>query len=467
MAWSSSPRLVENATGPSRHPRWRRPAPPGCRARQGAGPTWLRRYPLCGYEQDDHALATCICSAEAMADSGLEYRAKNSSASRCGQIRMEFHFYWSAYWERTTRPEARGAVFDRSSYRIKKSARVGANRLAQRSGATLRSHSDRIQHHSCYGNLTFAERVWWAPRTPTADPIAVFRNADEHRNKPHVPCSRSRRDLVPVRWPCGRAGVGTVAVGLGRRRCGRRQRPRGRALQPAVSSRPGHRQLRRPPPLLRHRPGEAISYPIAIPRDEDRWEGVTTVSNKRVNPSWTPTPTMIAENPRLPRWVPGGHPMNPLGVRALYLGSSTYRIHGTDAPWTIGTAVSKGCIRMYNQDVLDLYPRVSTGAVVTVTWQRFGSGAGFAATHAAPAHASPVASPDTGEAQGNRPFRSSAAALDALPRIVAACIHHRPLGRRVIGRSRLRNALAMVCRHEHGLRALRMTAAPGGAGNGG
>ncbi|KAB2920293.1 MAG: L,D-transpeptidase [Hyphomicrobiaceae bacterium] len=125
-------------------------------------------------------------------------------------------------------------------------------------------------------------------------------------------------------------------------------------------------------------PGEAISYPIAIPRDEDRWEGVTTISDKRVNPSWTPTAAMMAENPRLPRWVPGGHPMNPLGVRALYLGSSTYRIHGTDAPWTIGTAVSKGCIRMYNQDVLDLYPRVAVGAMVTVTWQRFGVGGDFA-----------------------------------------------------------------------------------------
>jgi len=118
-------------------------------------------------------------------------------------------------------------------------------------------------------------------------------------------------------------------------------------------------------------PGQAISYPIAVPRDESRWQGVTTVSEKRVNPSWTPTPTMMAENPRLPRWVPGGHPMNPLGVRALYLGSSTYRIHGTDAPWTIGTAVSKGCIRMYNQDVLDLYPRATLGAKVTVTWQKF------------------------------------------------------------------------------------------------
>ena len=122
------------------------------------------------------------------------------------------------------------------------------------------------------------------------------------------------------------------------------------------------------------RPGEAISYPIAIPRQQSRWQGVMTVTDKRVNPSWTPTPTMIAENPRLPRWVPGGHPMNPLGVRALYLGSSAYRIHGTDAPWTIGQPVSKGCIRMYNRDVIDLYNRVPLGAKVTVTWQSFGGG---------------------------------------------------------------------------------------------
>jgi lipoprotein-anchoring transpeptidase ErfK/SrfK len=123
-------------------------------------------------------------------------------------------------------------------------------------------------------------------------------------------------------------------------------------------------------------PGTALSYPIAIPREQSRWAGTTSVTQKRENPSWTPTPTMIAENPRLPRWVPGGHPMNPLGVRALYLGSSTYRIHGTDAPWTIGSAVSKGCIRMYNQDVLDLYPRVRVGAKVVVTWDRFGGGGG-------------------------------------------------------------------------------------------
>jgi lipoprotein-anchoring transpeptidase ErfK/SrfK len=128
--------------------------------------------------------------------------------------------------------------------------------------------------------------------------------------------------------------------------------------------------------------GTASAYPIAIPREQSRWQGVTSVTSKRENPSWTPTPTMRAENPRLPSWVPGGHPMNPLGVRAMYLGSSAYRIHGTDAPWTIGSAVSKGCVRMYNQDVLDLYPRVNVGARVTVTWQKYPTGVAMAASAA-------------------------------------------------------------------------------------
>ena len=117
--------------------------------------------------------------------------------------------------------------------------------------------------------------------------------------------------------------------------------------------------------------GKAVSYPIAIPREQSRWSGVTNVSMKRVNPSWTPTPTMRAENPRLPTFVPGGHPQNPMGVRALYLGSSSYRIHGTDAPWTIGQNVSKGCIRMHNEDVIELYNKVPVGTKVTVTYQRF------------------------------------------------------------------------------------------------
>ncbi len=114
-----------------------------------------------------------------------------------------------------------------------------------------------------------------------------------------------------------------------------------------------------------------MSSKLAAPREQSRWQGVTSVSQKRISPSWTPPPEMIQENPRLPRWVPGGHPMNPLGVRALYLGASSYRIHGTDAPWTIGTAASKGCIRMYNKDVIDLYDRVPVGTRVAVSWNRY------------------------------------------------------------------------------------------------
>lgn len=115
--------------------------------------------------------------------------------------------------------------------------------------------------------------------------------------------------------------------------------------------------------------GTAISYPIATPRPQSRWQGVLKISRKQVNPRWTPTANMCAENPRLPASVPGGHPKNPLGNRALYLGSSLYRIHGTDAPWTIGKAVSKGCIRMLNKDVSDLYKRVGIGTKVTVTYR--------------------------------------------------------------------------------------------------
>lgn len=120
-----------------------------------------------------------------------------------------------------------------------------------------------------------------------------------------------------------------------------------------------------------HERGSAISYPIAVPRAQSRWSGVASISHKAVNPGWTPTPEMRRENPKLPHYVPGGHPQNPLGPRALYLGGTLYRIHGTDAPWTIGTSASKGCIRMYNEDVLDLYPRVPTGTRVTVTWKKF------------------------------------------------------------------------------------------------
>ena len=116
----------------------------------------------------------------------------------------------------------------------------------------------------------------------------------------------------------------------------------------------------------------AISYPIGAPMGEARWEGVTFISEKRVNPTWTPTLDMRRENPTLPAYVPGGHPLNPIGPRAMYLGKTNYRIHGTDAPWTVGQEVSHGCIRMYNADVIDLYDRVGVGTRVVVTWQVYG-----------------------------------------------------------------------------------------------
>jgi lipoprotein-anchoring transpeptidase ErfK/SrfK len=115
----------------------------------------------------------------------------------------------------------------------------------------------------------------------------------------------------------------------------------------------------------------AISYPIAGPKDGAEWAGEMVVSEKKVNPDWTPTADMRRANPTLPAFVPGGHRLNPLGVRALYLGSSTYRIHGTDAPWTIGQPASSGCVRMFNNDVIDLYNRTKIGTRVIVTWQTY------------------------------------------------------------------------------------------------
>lgn len=159
------------------------------------------------------------------------------------------------------------------------------------------------------------------------------------------------------------------------------------------------------------KPGTALSYPIAVPREQSRWQGRTSVSQKRENPDWRPTPDMLRENPRLPSWVPGGHPMNPLGVRALYLGSSLYRIHGTDAPWTIGQAVSKGCIRMFNEDVLDLYPRVPVGTTVTVTWERFKTD-GVQSASARPAPRARTRGKAPGSAVSNSRRTSSAAGTE-------------------------------------------------------
>jgi lipoprotein-anchoring transpeptidase ErfK/SrfK len=111
--------------------------------------------------------------------------------------------------------------------------------------------------------------------------------------------------------------------------------------------------------------GTALRYGIGVGRPGFTWAGVKTVSAKREWPDWRPPDEMLRRRPDLPRYMPGG-PENPLGARALYLGSSLYRIHGSNEPWTIGTAVSSGCIRMRNEDVMDLYERVKVGTRVVV-----------------------------------------------------------------------------------------------------
>jgi lipoprotein-anchoring transpeptidase ErfK/SrfK len=111
--------------------------------------------------------------------------------------------------------------------------------------------------------------------------------------------------------------------------------------------------------------GRAIRYGIGVGREGFTWSGSETISRKAEWPDWTPPPEMLQRQPYLPRFMAGG-PQNPLGARAMYLGGTIYRIHGTNAPSTIGGRVSSGCIRMTNEDVIDLYNRVNVGAKVIV-----------------------------------------------------------------------------------------------------
>jgi len=111
--------------------------------------------------------------------------------------------------------------------------------------------------------------------------------------------------------------------------------------------------------------GTAMRYGIGVGRQGFTWSGVETVTRKAEWPDWTPPAQMIARQPYLPRWV-GGGPGNPLGARALYLGNTDYRIHGTNDPSTIGKHVSSGCIRLRNADVIDLFQRVGQGTKVIV-----------------------------------------------------------------------------------------------------
>jgi len=111
--------------------------------------------------------------------------------------------------------------------------------------------------------------------------------------------------------------------------------------------------------------GRALRYGIGVGRDGFQWQGLLNITKKAEWPDWTPPPEMIARQPYLPRFMAGG-PGNPLGARAMYLGTTVYRIHGTNQPWTIGTKISSGCFRLVNADVTDLYGRVPVGTKVVV-----------------------------------------------------------------------------------------------------
>jgi lipoprotein-anchoring transpeptidase ErfK/SrfK len=111
--------------------------------------------------------------------------------------------------------------------------------------------------------------------------------------------------------------------------------------------------------------GRAIRYGVGVGREGFTWAGVQTISRKAEWPDWNPPAEMIARQPYLPRFMAGGRG-NPLGARAMYLGSSVYRIHGTNDPSTIGKFVSSGCIRLTNEDVIDLFSRVDVGTKVVV-----------------------------------------------------------------------------------------------------
>ncbi len=111
--------------------------------------------------------------------------------------------------------------------------------------------------------------------------------------------------------------------------------------------------------------GKAMKYGIGVGREGFTWSGTNRITRKAEWPGWTPPPAMRKRVPDLPAYMPGG-PDNPLGARALYIGSTLYRVHGTSEPWSIGQAVSSGCIRLTNEDVIDLYDRVQVGATIVV-----------------------------------------------------------------------------------------------------
>ena len=113
--------------------------------------------------------------------------------------------------------------------------------------------------------------------------------------------------------------------------------------------------------------GHALRYPVGVGRAGKQWAGRAQIDGKYIKPAWSPPPEIIRDKPGIARVIPGGSPSNPMGVAAMTLSGGEYAIHGTNRPGSVGGFVSYGCIRMYNEDVMDLFQRVSVGTPVVVT----------------------------------------------------------------------------------------------------
>src|SRR5262245_16362815 len=113
--------------------------------------------------------------------------------------------------------------------------------------------------------------------------------------------------------------------------------------------------------------GQAIRYPVGVGRAGKQWSGATQIDGKYIRPAWSPPREVRRDKPSLPDVIPGGSPRNPMGVAALTLAGGEYAIHGTNVPRSVGGNVSYGCVRMYNEDIMDLYGRVRVGTLVVVT----------------------------------------------------------------------------------------------------
>jgi lipoprotein-anchoring transpeptidase ErfK/SrfK len=194
----------------------------------------------------------------------------------------------------------------------------------------------------------------FAPITPAAEPAAAAAGEPDDQQRAEQP-ARFKRQLVDY---ASREAAGTVIVDT-----------------PATYL------------YLVLGNGKAIRYGIGVGREGFTWSGVQSVARKAEWPDWNPPQDMIARQPYLPRFMAGG-PGNPLGARAMYLGGTVYRIHGTNDPTSIGKQVSSGCIRLTNEDVTDLYQRVKIGAKVVVLPQTSGAQAQAKPPQAKPQHSS-------------------------------------------------------------------------------